>query len=118
MPGTIGGAEWQRVHTGFMVLAVEGQAVAHERFSTSWPECYVDVEVGGRPKEQEMPTPNTSPIERAFELARSGRCRTTADIARRLKAEGYSTDTVIGPVLMRKLRSLIDDAHCSTRRAE
>jgi hypothetical protein len=56
-------------------------------------------------------SPDTSPIERAFELARSGKCATTADIQKRLKEEGYPIDTVIGPALMRQLRSAIDDAN-------
>jgi hypothetical protein len=58
-----------------------------------------------------MPTPNVTSIERAFELARSGQCETTADIQLRLKAEGYSTAQVImiGPALMRQLRAVIND---------
>jgi hypothetical protein len=69
----------------------------------------------GAKKEKRMPTSNASPIERAFELARSGRCRTTADIVKRLADEGYPADTVIGPVLMKQLRELIDDAACGAR---
>jgi hypothetical protein len=59
-----------------------------------------------------MPTPNVTPVERAFQLARSGRCKTTADIQLRLKAEGYSTDQVIGPTLMKQLRAVIDRKSC------
>jgi len=57
-----------------------------------------------------MATPNTTPIERAFDLARSGQCRTTADIEKLLRDEGYPAGALIGPVLMRQLRELIDDA--------
>jgi hypothetical protein len=49
-------------------------------------------------------------LERAFELARSGRCRTTEDIHRQLKAEGYSTHQIMGPWLLRQLRSLMQVA--------
>jgi hypothetical protein len=59
-----------------------------------------------------MPTPNVIPLERAFQLARSGQCRTTGDIQLCLKAEGYSTDQVIGPTLMKQLRAVIDDKSC------
>lgn len=59
-----------------------------------------------------MLTPNTTPIERAFELARSGQCKTTADIEQRLKFEGYPTDTVIGPILLKHLRAVMDDKAC------
>ena len=56
-----------------------------------------------------MATPNTTPIERAFELAKSGRCRTTADIEKRLKEEGYPARAIVGPYLTKQLRALIDD---------
>jgi hypothetical protein len=59
-------------------------------------------------QERAMPTPDVTPIERAFQLARSGKCRTTADIQLRLKAEGYPADQVIGPTLMKQLREAID----------
>ena len=38
--------------------------------------------------------PGITPIERAFELAKSGRCRTMVEIVARLKAEGYPTDQI------------------------
>jgi hypothetical protein len=59
-----------------------------------------------------MPTPNITSLERAFQLAHSGQCKTTADIELRLKAEGYSTNQVIGPTLMKQLRAVIDDKSC------
>jgi hypothetical protein len=75
---------------------------------------------GGAKKEQEVATSilNTSPIERAFELARSGQCSTTADVIKRLKDEGYTADKVIGPVLMKQLRDLIDDAASGAHQGE
>ena len=59
-----------------------------------------------------MPTPDITPLERAFQLARSGRCKTTADIQLRLKAEGYSTHKVIGPTLLKQLRAVMDHKSC------
>jgi len=56
-----------------------------------------------------MPRPNILPLERAFQLARSGHCKTTADIQLRLKAEGYDFGQVIGPMLLKQLRAVIDD---------
>jgi hypothetical protein len=52
--------------------------------------------------------PNLSPLERAFELARSGECRTVDDIRKRLSREGYSTTQIYGPALLAQLRALID----------
>lgn len=48
-----------------------------------------------------------SQLERAFELARSGRCTTVADIKRRLREEGYQDDQVEGPMLFGQLNSLM-----------
>jgi len=59
-----------------------------------------------------MPHPNILPLERAFQLARSGQCKTTADIQLRLEAEGYDTGQVIGPMLLKQLRAVIDHKSC------
>jgi len=48
-----------------------------------------------------------SQLERAFELARSGRCMSVADIKRKLREEGYQDDQVEGPVLFGQLNSLM-----------
>jgi hypothetical protein len=48
-----------------------------------------------------------SQLERAFELARSGRCATVADIKRKLREEGYQDDQVEGPLLFGQLNSLM-----------
>jgi hypothetical protein len=50
---------------------------------------------------------NVTPIERAFDLARSGTCRTVADIKDRLKLEGYRVEQVTGPELHKQLRTLM-----------
>jgi hypothetical protein len=48
-----------------------------------------------------------TPLERAFELARSGDCNLVSDIRRRLREEGYSDAQVDGPSLVRQLRQLL-----------
>lgn len=52
----------------------------------------------------------TSPIERAFELARSGKCQTIKEICDQLNREGYSSQQVTGPSLFKQLRAMISDA--------
>jgi hypothetical protein len=46
-------------------------------------------------------------LERAFELASSGRCTTVAEIKRKLREEGYMDDQVEGPLLFGQLNSLM-----------
>jgi hypothetical protein len=48
-----------------------------------------------------------SQLERAFELARSGRCATVAEIKRTLREEGYLDDQVEGRLLFSQLNSLM-----------
>jgi hypothetical protein len=48
-----------------------------------------------------------SQLERAFELARSGRCTSVADIKRKLREEGYQDDQVEGPLLFGQLNALM-----------
>ncbi len=50
-----------------------------------------------------------SPIERAFELAKSGKCRTTKEVCDCLRREGYSVRQVTGPTLLKQLRAMITD---------
>ncbi len=47
-----------------------------------------------------------TPLERAFELARSGDCLDVSAIKSRLIAEGYSINQLVGPSLLRQLRAL------------
>jgi hypothetical protein len=55
--------------------------------------------------------PKVSALERAFQLARSGKAATIADIKKRLKQEGYEEKAVEGgPSLARQLRKLITEA--------
>ena len=49
-------------------------------------------------------------LERAFELASSGSCRTIRDIAYKLNAEKYDVSHLEGAALRKQLQSLIDQA--------
>ena len=49
-------------------------------------------------------------LERAFELARSGRFATAGEIARAVSGEGYSASQLEGPSLRRQLTGLIKEA--------
>jgi hypothetical protein len=50
-------------------------------------------------------------LERAYELARSGRCRTVSDIKQALATEGYERiqDSLYGPTLGAALRKLCQE---------
>ena len=45
-------------------------------------------------------------LERAFELARSGDCANVGEIVKRLSNEGFVTQQVTGPSLLRQLRDI------------
>jgi hypothetical protein len=49
-------------------------------------------------------------IERAFELARTGKFANASEIKRAVSAEGYSAAQIDGPALMRQLRDLVREA--------
>jgi hypothetical protein len=49
-------------------------------------------------------------LERAFQLARSGRLSRIEDIIASLDRDGYSVSQIQGPVLRRQLRALIEAA--------
>jgi hypothetical protein len=53
-----------------------------------------------------------STVERAFELARSGSCRSNEDIIRQLNREGFSDPAgqLSGQSLRKQLRALMKDA--------
>ena len=50
-------------------------------------------------------------LERAYELAREGRCRTVSDIKQALSSEGFDRiqDSLYGPTLSAALRKLCQD---------
>jgi hypothetical protein len=51
-----------------------------------------------------------SAIERAFELAKSGRAASVTELRAIIKAEGYALHEITGPALGRQLRNLIAKA--------
>jgi hypothetical protein len=59
-----------------------------------------------------------SQLERAFELAKSGRCTTVADIKRKLREEGYLDDQVEGRLLFSQLNALMKQSAREMRRPE
>ena len=65
-----------------------------------------------RISERETQLNTTRVLERAFELARSGRCPNLDDLRRRLQQEGYHgvEEHLRGTTLRRQLRALIQDA--------
>jgi hypothetical protein len=52
----------------------------------------------------------TSALERAFELAKSGRCRNITELRMALRSEGFSDEQVQGKSLNTQLRTLIEQA--------
>jgi hypothetical protein len=52
-----------------------------------------------------------NPIERAFNLARSGACGNMSELEQRLKREGYTSvlDHLKGPSIRRQLQELFQD---------
>ncbi|WP_248311513.1 hypothetical protein [Bosea sp. ASV33] len=53
-------------------------------------------------------------LERAFELARSGRLETLSELQRALVAEGYALQQLTGPALFEQLRKLMKVAKVHT----
>lgn len=49
-------------------------------------------------------------LERAFELARTGRFARASEIAQAISKEGYSATQLEGPSLRRQINALIKDA--------
>lgn len=47
-------------------------------------------------------------LERAFELAQSGKFQRLTDLRNQLKAEGYVAQQIEGRALLRQLRALMD----------
>lgn len=52
---------------------------------------------------------NKSSLERAFELARSGKLRSVAEIRVALKQEGYNQSQIEGRTLVRQLKGMIEN---------
>jgi hypothetical protein len=58
---------------------------------------------------------NTTALERAFQLATSGRCASVKDIRVALAAEGYPREQLTGPSLTKQLKELIRSSQGSRR---
>ena len=53
---------------------------------------------------------NKSAVERAFDLAKSGKFKNVDAVKSSLSREGYSTAQIEGPILLRQLREAIKAA--------
>jgi hypothetical protein len=51
--------------------------------------------------------PSTTELERAFQLAKSGECRSVDEIRKKLSQEGYYATQVTGKGLMRQLQAIM-----------
>lgn len=60
--------------------------------------------------------PNTTSLERAFELAKSGQYLTMDHIRTKLKAEGYDFRQLEGRVLSKQLVEIMQNAHANADR--
>lgn len=60
---------------------------------------------------------DTTTLERAFQLARSGEFDSVATIAKQLKAEGYALQQLEGATLKRQLRETCEAAMASKAKA-
>jgi hypothetical protein len=54
--------------------------------------------------------PYITAIERAFELAKSGRFLYLSEVREQLRSEGYFTETISGPLLCGQLKATIEAA--------
>jgi hypothetical protein len=54
---------------------------------------------------------NTTSLERAFQLAKSGLCGSVELIRQKLDTEGYSADQITGKGLTKQLRTIIRSVH-------
>ncbi len=61
---------------------------------------------------------NKSPLERAFELARSGQFVTLSSLVQRLSWEGYSSTQIEGPQLKKQLNAIIQAAQAEKAKVD
>ena len=81
------------------------------RFHTSWNEKR---DSSMSPRVKRCMTGATHPLERAFDLARTGRFAGVAEIRKQLRIEGLDARQVEGRLLSQQLRKLISEARNST----
>ena len=67
-----------------------------------------------------MSTHRPTTLERAYELARAGGCRTVGDIKQALQAEGFERiqDSLYGPTLTAALRKLCQEHYIAVPEGE
>ena len=53
-------------------------------------------------------------LERAFELAQTGKCRTVTELRLKLRGEGFDVDQITGPKLLKQLNALLGSAQPHT----
>ena len=53
-------------------------------------------------------------LEKAFEIARSGRCLHFPEIIQKLKGENYEVSQIVGPALKKQLCQIIQEAKQSS----
>lgn len=58
--------------------------------------------------------PSVGPVERAFQIASSGKAESIDDICKQLRGEGYSTEHIFGRYLLAQLRSSLRSANGET----
>ncbi len=63
-----------------------------------------------------MLEPGKTTLERAFELAKSGKCTSVREIRLVLAREGYDGSQLQGVVLAKQLRDLIETTHPPRRK--
>jgi hypothetical protein len=67
-----------------------------------------------------MSTHRPTTLERAYELARGGGCRTVGEIKQALQSEGFERiqDSLYGPTLTSALRKLCQEHYVTTSEGE
>jgi hypothetical protein len=63
--------------------------------------------IGGTANSDGVMYPSTTELERAFQLAKSGECRSVDEIRKKLGREGYYATQVTGKGLMLQLQAII-----------
>lgn len=58
---------------------------------------------------------NQTALERAFELAKSGRYRNVADIRTKVRMEGYTEHQLMGKALSKQLAGIIEKARADAQ---
>lgn len=65
---------------------------------------------GGLSQTVAMSLQTQTTLERAFELAQTGKCRTVTELRLKLRGEGFDVDQITGPKLLKQLNALLGSA--------